>query len=274
MLWICHEPSAFIHSKRRIYALKPVWKSWIARILRPFFAHVDKRLADYGDAVVANSRFTAEQVRAVYGREVEGIAYPGIDAEEFYRCNKSKQRLLLTVAHLSGFKRIDFLLEVFARIIQRNPDLRFAIVGDGEKMIDLKKLARKLGITEYVEFYGRRTREELVRMYSLACVYLHGSIREPFGMAPLEALASGCPVIAHASGGPREIVIQGTGTLLDTMKHEAWAEAINDLLSEIDSQTPRVCRQRAKAFSWDATTGCIASVMGKILSESPSSGAR
>lgn len=274
MLWICHEPSAFIHSQRWIHALKPVWKSWIARILRPFFAHVDKRLADYGDGVVASSRFTAEQIWTVYGEEVVGIAYPGVDVEEFSRCNEPKQRLLLTVSHLSGFKRIDFLLEVFARVIQRNPDLRFAIVGDGEKMDDLKRLVRKLGITEHVDFCGRLSREELVRMYSRACLYLHGSIREPFGMAPLEALAGGCPVVAHASGGPKEIVTQGTGRLLDTLRHEAWVEAINDLLSEADSQTPEMCRRRAAAFSWEATAGCVASVIGRILVESTSSCSR
>ena len=204
MLWICHEPSAFIHSKRRIHALKPVWKSWIARILRPFLAHVDKQLAGYGDAVVANSRFTAEQVRTVYGREVAGIAYPGVDVEEFYKYNTPKQRLLLTVAHLSGFKRIDFLLEVFARVIQKNPDLRFVIVGDGEKMIDLKRCARKLGIMEYVDFFGRQKGQKLICTYSRACLYLHGSINETFGMSLIEALASGCPVVAHASGGPKE----------------------------------------------------------------------
>ena len=47
-------------------------------------------MADYGDAVIANSRFTAEQVRAVYGKEVAGIAYPGVNAEEFSRCNEPK----------------------------------------------------------------------------------------------------------------------------------------------------------------------------------------
>lgn len=271
VLWVCHEPSAFIHSQKWIHALKPVWKSWVARILRPFLVYADKWLAGYGDVVVANSRFTAEQVRSVYGREVAGIAYPGVDAEEFSRCNEPKQRLLLTVSHLSGFKRIDFLLEVFARVIQRNPDLRFAIVGDGEKMADLKRLAGELCITEYVDFCGRQSREELMDTYSRACLYLHGSIGEPFGMTALEALASGCPVVAHASGGPKEIVTQGTGRLLDTFNHGEWVEAIFDLISTADSQTSEVCRQRAADFSWEATARCVASVIGRILARPTSS---
>ncbi|PIP04918.1 MAG: hypothetical protein COX52_14835 [Syntrophobacterales bacterium CG23_combo_of_CG06-09_8_20_14_all_48_27] len=253
--------------QRWIHALKPVWKSWIARMLCPFLAHVDKRLVDYCDAVVANSRFTAEQVRAVYGREVAGIAYPGVDVEEFSQCNEPKRNLLLTVSHLSGFKRIDFLLEVFARVIHKNPDLCFSIVGDGEKMDDLKRLAEKLSITEHVDFCGRLSMnsEELIRTYSRACLYLHGSIGETFGITLIEALASGCPVIAHASGGPKEIVTQGTGRLLNTLNPEAWAEAILDLLSATNSQTPELCRQRAADFSWEATTECIASVIEEIL---------
>jgi len=264
LLWVCQEPSAFIHSQKWIHTLKPVWKSWIARTLRPFLVHVDKRLSNYGDAVVANSRFTAEQVKSIYGGEVAGIAYPGVDVEEFSLCNEPKRNVLLTVSHLSGFKQIDFLLEVFAKVVQRNIDLRFAIVGDGEKMDDLKKLARELDITENVDFCGRLSREKLVRMYSCASLYLHGSVREPFGMAPLEALAGGCPVVAHASGGPKEIVTQGTGKLLDTLDHEAWAEAIFDLLSTADLETSEMCRQRAAAFSWEATAGCVTAVIKEI----------
>jgi len=271
VLWVCQEPSAFIHSQKWIHALKPVWKSWVARILHPFLVYTDKWLAGYGDGVVANSRFTAEQVKSIYGMEAAGIAFPGVDAQEFSRWNEPKQSLLLTVSHLSGFKRIDFLLEVFSRVIQRNPDLRFDIVGDGEKMDDLKRLVRKLGITEHVEFCGRQSREDLVHMYSRACLYLHGSIHEPFGMAPLEALAGGCPVVAHASGGPKEVVTQDTGRLLDTFRHEAWVEAIFDLLSTTDSKTLEACRQRAADFSWEATARCVASVIGEILAGSTSS---
>jgi glycosyltransferase involved in cell wall biosynthesis len=222
MLWICHEPSAFIHSKRWIYALQPVWKSKIARMLRPFLVYLDKRFEGYGDAIVANSRFTAEQVRAIYGRQVAGIAYPGVDIEEFPRCNTSRRNLLLTVAHLSRFKRIDFLLKVFAVILCKNPGLRFSIVGDGEKKADLKQFAEKLNILENVDFCGRLNRKKMTSMYSRACLYLHGSIEEPFGMAVVEALANGCPVIAHASGGLKEIITPGTGMLLDTLDPEAW----------------------------------------------------
>ncbi len=265
MLWVCHEPSAFIHSHRWIHALKPIWKSWTARILSPLLARVDKRLADYGDAVVANSRFTAEQFQAVYGREVAGIAYPGVDLEEFSRRGEPKENLLLTVSHLSGFKRINFLLDVFARAIKKNPYLRFAIVGDGETMDDLKRQARRLGIAEQVEFCGRLSGEEIVRTYSRACLYLHGSIGEPFGMTLIEALAAGCPVVAHASGGAKEIVTPETGRLLDTLDYEAWAKAVSDLLSKADSRTPEVCRQRAASFSWEATAGGVASVISELL---------
>jgi len=268
MLWICHEPSAFIHSKRWIHALQPVWKSRMARMFRPFLAYADKRFSGYGDAIVANSRFTAEQVRAVYNRQVAGIACPGVDIEDFLRRNTSRRNLLLTVAHLSGFKRIDFLLKVFAVILCKSPGLRFSIVGHGEKKADLKQLAEKLNILENVDFCGRLSRKKIASMYSRARLYLHGSIGEPFGMALVEALASGCPVIAHASGGPKEIITPGTGILLDTLDPEAWGNAILDFFTQSDSQMPELCRQRAADFSWDATAVSVISVCEKILADS------
>ena len=90
MLWICHEPSAFIQSNRWIYALQPVWKSKVARLLHPFLAYGDKRLAGHGDAIIANSRFAAEQVRVVYGRQVAGIACPGVDSRTSELCRRRR----------------------------------------------------------------------------------------------------------------------------------------------------------------------------------------
>ena len=101
-------------------------------------------------------------------------------------------------------------------------------------MTGLKRLAEQLNIAEYVDFCGRLSRKEIVEMYASASLYLHGGVEEPFGMVLIEALASGCPVLAHASGGPLEIVTPGTGRLMNTLNPEIWSEAALALLKQVD----------------------------------------
>ncbi|HDS15622.1 MAG TPA: glycosyltransferase family 1 protein [Proteobacteria bacterium] len=265
LLWVCHEPSAFIHSEIWIRVLQPVWKSRLALSLRPFLAHADRRLSKYGDAVVANSRFTAEQVKRVYDLKVAAIANPGVILDDFPGRRAARSNLLLTVAHLSGFKRIDFLLQVFAGILERQPHLRLAIVGDGEKMTALKQFATTLQIAGQVDFHGRLHHSEIVRLYTGAALYMHGGVEEAFGMALIEALAGGCPVLAHASGGPLEIVTPDTGRLMPNLDPMAWSKAAIALLEQDDAQTALLCRKRAADFSWKQTGDRIASVCHQLI---------
>ena len=81
LAWICHEPSAFIHSEAWIRALRPWWKSLLARGLRPVLARLDVSLARHCDRSLANSRFTAAEMKRVYGLDADGIARPGIDMQ-------------------------------------------------------------------------------------------------------------------------------------------------------------------------------------------------
>ena len=256
LVWVCHEPSAFIHSDAWIRALKPFWKRIAAVVLRPVLKKIDISLSKECDAVIANSRFTADEMKRVYAIQTDVIANPGVD---FSTSCPSEERVprqaFITVSKLTKFKRVDFLIDVFAELHQSQPELQFHIVGKGEEEKTLHKQVEKQGLGKKVSFLGAVEDQELKRLLQSSCLYLHGSINEPFGMAPLEAIACGTPVVAHNSGGPKEFVTSERGLLIDSLDKKLWAEKISLYLHDViaDSTLRTQVRDSARSFDWRIT---------------------
>lgn len=270
LVWVCHEPSAFIHSAAWIRALTPWWKRMLARVLRPLLKSVDLALVRYCDRVIANSQFTAEQVRLVYGVVADGVASPGLDLASETGKTGQKERALLTVARLTRFKRIDFLLAVFQRLLQSDPDLIYHIVGTGEDEDFFRAEAVRLGIGKRVVFHGHLAGPALAGLYRKASLFLHGSIGEPFGMAPLEAIAGGTPVVAHDSGGPREFISEKCGRLIASLDVEDWAETISAYLDFLFSHPdfPAEVRECASNFDWRQTLRPAVKIIAELAGAS------
>lgn len=255
-VWICPEPSAFIHSPEWINALRPLWKKYLARTLRPMLASIDLRLNRFADKIVANSRYTASMVERIYHRQADAIAYPGIDLDRFRPDDAvMKQDALITVAKLSRFKRVDFLLRVFSLLLHRHKHLIYHIVGQGEEEEFLRRLAGQLGIADKVIFHGSLDNRQMVVLLRKAKLFLHGSVSEPFGMAPLEAIACNTPVIAHRSGGPPEFINDACGRLLDSLSDKDWCRAIDDYLVMLEADPDYFSKvsEQARKFTWETT---------------------
>jgi len=255
LVWICQEPSAFIHSMAWIKTLKPWWKCLLARMLRPFLQRVDLALARCSDRIIANSLFTAGEVERVYGYVPDAIACPGIDFAAFSIGNGPRERAIISVGRLTSFKRVDFLLRVFSEIIKVHPDLTYHIVGTGQEEPALRQLALQLGIASRVVFHGEATDATLLSLFQRSLLFLHGSIDEPFGMAPLEAIACGTPVVAHRSGGPAEFVTAACGRLVASLEVADWAREVVSCLEALynDEMSPARVRECARRFDWRVT---------------------
>jgi glycosyltransferase involved in cell wall biosynthesis len=274
LVWICHEPSAFLHSRAWIAALTPCWKRWLAQALRPLLARVDVHLSRHADRILANSSYTAGTVREIYGRQTSAVLYPGIDRQLFHPAPPESGRLregIVTVARLTKFKRIDFLLRVFAGLLPQHPELVFNIVGRGEDEKPLRALARHLGIAPRVTFHGSLDVQALASLYRSSLLFLHGSIAEPFGMAPLEAIACGTPVVAHQSGGPQEIIDEGCGLLIDSLSVERWSAEVSDFLKTLKRQPGlfTTVPLRAAGFTWKDTLAPLLPVLGELSARVP-----
>jgi colanic acid/amylovoran biosynthesis glycosyltransferase len=139
----------------------------------------------------------------------------------------------LSVARLVDFKGIDVSIRAVAAARSRIPGLRYTIIGEGERRADLERLAKDLGVDDIVTFAGPRPHDEVLAAFADADVFLiTGRVdsegqKEGQGVAPLEASASGVPVIGARAGGLTEVVRDGTtGLLVEPEDFEAAATAL------------------------------------------------
>lgn len=121
------------------------------------------------------------------------------------------QKVLIHVSNFRPVKRACAVVEVFAKVRQRVP-ATLVMVGDGPETNDAMKLARKLKVSDHVQFLGMQ--EQLVPLLSVADAFLLPSAQESFGLAALEAMSCGVPVIASRVGGLPEVITDGVSGFL------------------------------------------------------------
>jgi glycosyltransferase involved in cell wall biosynthesis len=230
----CHNPFRYAWSEReatlsaRPAVLRPPlgvllsrWRQW------------DWIAAQRVDRYVANSHVTAGRVRRYFGREAD-VLHPPVELERFAPGRVGEHYLV--VAELMAHKRIAVAVEAFNRL-----RLPLVVVGDGP---ELRRLRRLAGPT--VAFTGRATDAQVAELLRSAKA-LVVTAAEEFGIAAVEALASGRPVIALGAGGVLESVHEGeTGAYY----HDSTPEALAELVASFDPMAvdPAACVAAARRF--------------------------
>jgi len=121
----------------------------------------------------------------------------------------------LCVANLVKLKRIDLLLNCFSDISKKYECVDLTVIGDGEEKRHLLHKVHKLGVEDKVHFLGRLEREDVFKHYRQADCFVLPSSSETFGVAFIEAISMGVPVIATKCGGPEDFVNSDNGILID-----------------------------------------------------------
>ena len=216
-LCYCHSPMRYIWNMFHDYRSQA---GWLSRLAMPFLAHY-LRMWDAGSAVrvdrfVANSDTVAARIRRYYGREAE-VVWPPVDTEAFKPVpDRERGDYMLMVGELVAYKRPELAVEAFNQM-----RANLVVIGGGE-MLDV--IRRRAGPT--VTVLGPRPFEELRHHYA-RCQALIFPGEEDFGIVPVEAMASGRPVIAYGAGGATETVIpKVTGLLFKEQTVEALIDAV------------------------------------------------
>ena len=140
------------------------------------------------------------------------------------------ERLIAAVGRLVPIKNLHLFLDAAALACRQNPQIRFALIGDGELRFELEAYAQKLGISKVVTFTGWR--RDLAQVYADLDAVVISSDNEGTPASLIEAMAAGCPVISTRVGGVPDIIIDGqTGRLVPPKDAEALAKAILNIFN-------------------------------------------
>lgn len=227
------------------------------------FYELTRYSLEASDLVTVVSKFLAKQTQGTfeYQRELP-VIYNFVDTEVFQPTDRSLRQQLTPqgealLVHLSNFrplKRVLDVIKVFHRVRQQQP-ARLVMIGDGPEMPAAEKLANQLGLTEDILFLGQQ--DTVAPLLAAADVMLFPSCCESFGLAALESLSCGVPVIATTSGGIPEVVRQGeVGFLTGVGQVEEMAKytlmLLNDevLRKKMSQQAREYVLSEFKAERW------------------------
>ncbi|OQX71321.1 hypothetical protein B6D52_01975 [Candidatus Parcubacteria bacterium 4484_255] len=233
-----HTPTRYLWSDAYKYidSLKGAEKV-VSKFLSPILTRLrvwDQIAAQRPDYLIANSAFIAQRIKHYYRRD-SVVIYPPVEISKFSIANKI-QDYYLVISRFRPYKRLDLVIKTFNKL-----GMPLKIIGAGEDRA-LKKIAGS-----NIEFLGFVSDKEKA-IYLSHCKALIHPQEEDFGITPIEAMASGRPVIAYRKGGATETVIDGlTGKFFKNQTVEDLSYAV--LKFNLDEISPRRIRKYAKKFS-------------------------
>jgi len=180
----------------------------------PFLRKLDSYFTKKIDIIISNSQNIAKKTKDIYQRE-SIVIYPPIESEKFSN-NEQKKDFYIYVGRLLSYKRVDLAIKACKEL-----NKKLVIVGIGPEFDELKKISNDL-----IEFRGLVTEESLITLYAQAKGLIFPG-KEDFGLVPVEAQASGCPIIAYREGGALETVKDGeTGVFFEKQDVKSLVNAI------------------------------------------------
>jgi glycosyltransferase involved in cell wall biosynthesis len=221
-----HAPTHYYWARYDEYLANPGFGrfDWLARFgLKSLVGPLrkwDYKAAQRPDHIIANSTHTAAQIKKYYGRK-STVIFPPIDTERFAIPTEKHgvpnvRRGFVITGRQTPYKRVDLAV---AACTQLNVPL--IVIGNGPDHKRLKKLAGKT-----ITFLRKVTDKELPHYLQSAEAFLFPGV-DDFGIAPVEALAAGTPVLAYKAGGAIDYIVEGkTGQFFTKQTPEALAEAI------------------------------------------------
>ncbi len=207
------------------------------------FIIIERFLARFSNRVITVSKRLKEEITD-YGitdsDRIEVIPL-GFELEPFLKAKKnglndelgidSETKLVGIVGRLTKIKNHKFFLQVVAKVVESLPAVKFLIIGDGELRKELEQLAVQLGLSDAVVFTGWR--KDMPEIYSSLDVNVLTSLNEGTPVTLIEAMASGCPVVATDVGGVSDLVTHGeNGYLVNSFNVDEFANHLIILLND------------------------------------------
>lgn len=251
-IWYCHTPvRAFYDQKKVMISRQPnafvmfLAKSWIN-----CHAWFDKKSIDDLDGIIANSKNVENRIQRFYNKS-SIVIYPPVDTNRFRFIENGD--FWLSVNRIYPEKRLELQFDIFRRL----PKEKLIIVGGYSRGDHACKYCRNLSknMPNNVEMLGMVPEDMLLDLYARCKGLICTAVDEDFGLSPVEAMASGKPVIAVNEGGYCETVVNEETGLLVEADCEAFVNAINAVNANLISCPNRYkkkCMMRAREFDTSA----------------------
>jgi len=221
VLWYCHTPLRDIYD---LYdyrmSLKKLYQKPVYAIGAGAVRALDQKIVRKIDYIVANSNNTKSRIEKYYGRKDALVLNGGIEYERF--SNNGDEKYFFYPSRISPNKRQDYVMRAFELFKKKVKGYKLVITGDVSKdgfyydyYLDITKLAERIGDIKIITDVPY---DKIIDLYSRSTAVLFAAINEDYGLVPLEAMASGKPVISVNEGGPKETIVNGkTGFLVDSI---------------------------------------------------------
>jgi glycosyltransferase involved in cell wall biosynthesis len=231
-IYVCHEPPREYYDVEYIAAKS--YKEKLVDFLRLPIKYIDLLNARSMKAVfVANSITSSEAIRKIYKKD-SIVIYPGITvARKFGKKSWNKtQRVILSVGSDVKTKRFDLIIRAIGRL-PKEIRPKYKVVGCNHNKHYVKYL-NNLALNNNVDFTICTcvSKSELVKEYYSADVFCFAPINEPFGIAVIDAIYLGVPIIVYANGsGFKEVINTHNGELMESLDESEWAKIITEYIS-------------------------------------------
>ena len=238
----CHTPIRYAWDCQHEYLRQMRLDSGLASICARSALHYlrlwDVRTSSGVDHFIANSNFIARRINKAYARS-STVIHPPADVDKFPLI-REKSDYYVTASRLVPYKRIDLIVEAFARL----PDRRLLVIGEGPEMRSCRKLAKN-----NVQFLGYQPDERLPELIGNARAFVFAA-EEDFGISVVEAQACGTPVICYGKGGVLDSVVdRETGVYFSEQSPAGIAGAIRRFEALTTPLDPFEIHARAQRFS-------------------------
>ena len=249
----CHSPMRYAWDMQGQYlresGLERGVFSWLARWLLHKMRIWDYRTSNGVDYFIANSQFIARRIYKIYRRQAQ-VIYPPVATNDISGMMASKEKLYVAASRMVPYKKLDLIIRAFLE----QPQHELVVIGDGPMMRRLKQLA---DTGKNIHILGYQSDAVLMDYLAKARALIFAA-EEDFGIIPVEAQASGTPVIAYDRGGTAETVIDyrsqcsqlATGVLFSKQTVEDIVAAIRLFEDEAAAQIKaESCINNAKRFA-------------------------
>lgn len=147
---------------------------------------------------------------------------------------KENEILLVTASRIAKEKNIDFLIRTFKLIRDSKKNVKFMIIGDGGVREEMEQTTKDLGLEDSAIFTGFLSTDDMPSYYQVGDIFVFASLTETQGLAAVEAMAAGLPVVAIKSSGIEDMVKNGNDGILTYNNEENFAENVIKLIENGD----------------------------------------